>query len=85
MPPSKPSPIPQPNSKAAERTLAQATYTIFIEQKERIEHVAQVEDLNASQVIRRILAQYFERLDAEAIKPKAQSLVEAPSQEFIPA
>jgi len=48
-----------------------AAYSIPADFKERIEKMAKDQDLNASQLVRRILRDYFERLDAEAVKPKA--------------
>lgn len=41
-----------------------AAYYIPAELKARIERIARDEDLNASQVVRRILRDYFEREDA---------------------
>lgn len=42
-----------------------ASYTIPSDFKERIDQMARDEDLNSSQVVRRIFREYFERLDAE--------------------
>lgn len=50
-------------------TLVPAAYTIPAGTKERIEKLAKEEDLNPSQLVRRILREYFEELDA-ASKPK---------------
>jgi predicted transcriptional regulator len=41
-----------------------ASYTIPETLKERIERIASEQDLTASQVIRRILAEHFSRVDA---------------------
>lgn len=45
-----------------------ASYTLPESMKERIERMAAQQDLNASQVARRIFSEFFDRLDAESAK-----------------
>ena len=48
-----------------ENELVTASFTIPADHKDRIEQIAKSQDLNASQVVRRILADHFAKLDAE--------------------
>ena len=48
----------------ADNALVTASYTIPADTKARIERDAQREDLNASQVMRRILREHYARVDA---------------------
>jgi hypothetical protein len=49
----------------ARPTLVTAAYTIPEDVKARIEREAAAQDLNASQVMRRILNEHYRRVDAE--------------------
>ena len=48
-----------------DEVLVPAAYTLPKELKKRIELMASEQDLNPSQLVRRILREHFERLDAE--------------------
>jgi len=60
----------------SEETLVPAAYTIPDTDKARIERMAREQDLNASQVMRRILREYFAQLDAPT-KTKSTKTVAA--------
>lgn len=51
-------------SNDSEGELVTAAYTIPADWKARIEREAKLQDRNASQIVRAILREYFERVDA---------------------
>lgn len=53
--------------------LITASYTIPADQKARIERDAAREDLNASQVVRRILREHYARIDAASPEPAPEA------------
>ena len=55
--------------------LVTASYTIPTDIKDRIDQMAKDQDLNASQVVRRILREHFVAIDAEAKQSKSRKLL----------
>lgn len=60
-----------PNPTNADELIT-SSYTIPTDIKDRIDQMAKDQDLNASQVVRRIFREYFERLDAEEKQSKTR-------------
>ncbi len=57
--------------------LISTSYTLPPVYKERLEQLAKAQDLKASQLLRRILAEYFARLDADLVNTPAGNGKEA--------